>query len=527
MRALIAAFLSVITTIFFGLTAAGSLNERSFGLTTIPASTACELVVTGAAGTTSLRAGDTIDAGRLTVHERLRLMVPRSTDAMMLPARRASTAGRMTMVMAVPSAAPPGDAAYLRLGALLLLMLLGLYVLWRGRDTASLGLGTFFALIPAFFLSHAYAGLPDRAIIAVLFSAAILNVFGYVGLFLMVDALAGYALAPGGRQAARAGAYGASTVAAVILCSSTYGRVFTGCPPLANVQVVVACYAIVIGLCFAVLWRGMTAPERSAERGRLRWVFWATVIGFSGPLASFAFISAGHAMPFHGLVICSFVAVPLGYTYAVLRHRVIDVGFVLNRALSLTILTTALVVFFIVVEALLERLAIGHAESTLVQVGFSLGLGMIFNRAHAWLEDRLERLLFHRRYALEASLRALGERADSYADEDALMTDVVVSLNAALGLAGCAMYRASAGCGILAAAAGGEFPSELHGEGSLPIGLGSKRYGDIVWREDPAHEAFASEELALLRDLSRHIAAAIAALRAEKYEQLVNELPRR
>ncbi len=529
MRKFFAVALSVVATLFFALTTAGSLSRQSFGLTTVPASSACELVITGvsAAGSAmGLRTGDTIDAGRLTAHERIRLMVPRSMDAMMLPARRAGSSGSMAMVMAVPSVGPPDDAAFVRLGILLLLMLLGLYVLWRGRDTASFGLGTFFALIPAFFLSHAYASLPDPAIVAVLFLAAILNVLGYFGLFVMVDALAGHTLAPAGRRTARAGAYGALTVAAVTLFSSIYGRVFTGCPPLVNVQVVVACYAIVIVLCFALLWRGVTDPERSAERGRLRWVFWATVVGFSGPLVSFAFISAGRPVPLQGVINLSFLAVPLGYTYAVLRHRVIDVGFVLNRALSLTILTTALIGFFIVVESLLAHLAVGHTESMLVQIGFSLGLGMLFNKAHAWLEDRLERVLFRRRYALEESLRTLGERAESFDDEDALMAHVVTTLHAALGLAGCAIYRESAGRPVLAAAAGsGEFPQELLGGDALPIKLGGKRYGDIVWREDPAKEAFASEELALLRDLSRQLAAAIAVLRAAKYERLTAPTP--
>jgi hypothetical protein len=174
----------------------------------------------------------------------------------------------------------------------------------------------------------------------------------------------------------------------------------------------------------------------------------------------------------------------------------------------------------------LERLAVGHAESTLVQIGFSLGLGMLFNKAQSWLEDRLERVLFRRRYALEEALRGLGERAETFDDEDALMEDVAASLHTALGLAGCAIYRESGGRAILAASAGdGAFPEELRGKGSLPIGIGNKEYGAIVWREDPAGEAFASEELALLRDLSRRLAAAIAMLRAAKYERFVAGTP--
>ncbi len=529
LRVSVAVALSVIATIFFAVTAAGSLSEQTFGLTTVPASNACALLVTGVSAeglATGLQAGDTIDARRLTAHERLRLMVPRHTDHMMLPARRMSAGGSMSMVPAVPSKHTSNDAAYLRLGSLLLFMLLGLYVLWRGQDAASLGLGIFFAMMPAFFLSHAYAGLPDQAIIAILFLATVLNVLGYFGLYFMVDALAGHGLAPRLRRGAQFGAIGALAIAGVILFSSTYGRIFTGCPPLANVQIVLACYATVIALCFLLLWQGITGSERSATRGRLRWVFWATVVGFSGPLVSFVLISIGKPLPLGGIMNLSFLAIPLGYTYAVLRHRVIDVGFVLNRTLSLTILTTAIVVFFGIAESVLEHLTVSHAESTVLQIGFSLGLGMLFNRAHSWLEKRLERLLFRRLYVLEESLRDLGERVESISDEGVLLTDVAASVQAALALEGCAIYRGAGGRFVLAASAGSSVPpAEVPGAAfTFPIGVGGKSYGGMVLTEDPGAEAIAPEELELLRSLALRVSAAVAALRAEKYEQLLKAI---
>ena len=526
MRRAIALTVSIVATIFFGLTAAGSLSEQTFGLTTVPAATSCALVVTGVSrggSSTGLAAGDTIDASRLTAHERLRLMVPRSTDHMMLAAHPKSAAGAMAMVMATPAAPPSMDAAYGRIGVLLVLMSLGLYVLWRGRDAASLGLGIFFALMPAFFLSHAYAGLPDAAIVAVLFLAAFLNVFGYFGLYLMVDALASPALPTGVRRASQAGAIGALTLAAFTLFSSIYGRVFTGCPPLLNVQIVLACYATVIALCFILLWRGISDPQRRIERGRLRWVFWSTVAGFTGPLIGFAFIALGLPAPLMGLLNLTFLAIPLGYSYAVLRHRVIDVGFVVNRALSLTILTTAIVALFGIVESVLEHLTVGHAESMLVQIVVSLGLGMAFGKAHAWLEARLERVLFRRRYELEEALRELGERASSETDEDALLRDVAETLARTLALAGSGVYRFVDGRYLLAASAGAEAAATEVSAAllSLELGVGGKNYGGIVLVEDPSVEAFATEELSLLRLLAIQLSAAIAALRAEKYEQLL------
>ncbi len=519
MRSTLALVLSAVAVVFFALTAAGSLGEQSFGFTTVPAPNACMLVVTGASSQASLHTGDTIDATKLTAHERLRLMVPRGSDHMMLPAHMGG-GGAMAMVMVAPTVPAANDAAYTRLAILLLLMLLGLYVLWRGRDAASLGLGVFFAMIPAFFLSHAYAGLPDWAVIAILFLATVLNLCGYLGLFIMVDALAGAALTPRARRAVQITAVGALTVAGVILFGNTYGRVFTGCPPLVSVQIVLACYAVVIGLCFLLLWRGIAASQRGADRGRLRWVFWATVIGFAGPLAGFAFVSLGKTLPFGGALNLSFIAIPLGYTYAVLRHRVIDVGFVLNRALSLTILTTAVVVLFIVAESLIERIAVGHAESMLLQLAFSVGLGMMFNRAHGWLEPKLERLLFKRQYLLEEALRQLGERADSYDDEEALLHDAVSTLMSALELIGCAAYREFDGKFWLAVSSGSvQFPGEADpADFALTLRMRGKAVGGLVFVEDPQTDALAAEEAGMLRHLAVQLSAAMAALRAEHYE---------
>jgi hypothetical protein len=510
MRKTVAILVSVTATVFFALTAAGSLSEQSFGLTTVPASNACALLVTdvSARGRASgFVTGASIDATRLTTHERLRLMVPRHGDAMMLPTRF-TPGGGVTMMTAMPTERHSSDTGYLRLGVLFLLMLLGIYVLWRGRDEASLGLGIFFAMMPAFFLSHAYAGLPDQAIVAVLFAATILNLAGYFGLYFMVDALAGHVLSPRARITARIGAVGALGAACAVLISTTCGRVFTGCPPLVNVQVVIACYGAVIALCFGILGLGINRTDR-ADRGRLRWIFWATVAGYSGPLLSFAAIAAGQPPPLRGALNLTFLAIPLGYTYAVLRHRVIDVGFVLNRALSLTVLTSAVVALFVLAESIIGHLAIDHLESMLIQLGFSVGLGMAFNTLHARLERWFERTLFRRRYEMEESLRALGDRVDHFSDESELLQEVPYALQAELGLAGCSIE-----------------PTADHAGGGvnrivLPLRVQSRSYGSIVLTEDPRAESFASEELELLRAVAARVAAAISAIRAEKYEQLL------
>jgi hypothetical protein len=221
-------------------------------------------------------------------------------------------------------------------------------------------------------------------------------------------------------------------------------------------------------------------------------------------------------VPLNGLANVTFLAIPLGYTYAVLRHRVIDVGFVLNRALSLTILTTAIVALFIIAESLIEHLTADHTESMFLQLGFTLGLGMTLNRVHAKLEVWLERLFFRRRYALETSLRALADNIDTCLDEGQIVREVVNVLNVDLALVDC---RVIFGDGALETAMSlCERPTIV-----LPLGVLRREYGTIVLTEDEKTEALAPEELALLRDLALRVAAAIAAPRSERYEQLLKE----
>lgn len=537
MRSTVAVTLSVIATVLFALIASGSLNEQTFGLTTVAASEACALVVTDVSAQglmTGLHVGDMIDTQRITMHERLRFMVPRSTDHMMLPAHRMHASGiARTIVMAIPER-HSSDAAYLRLAILFVLMLIGIYVLWRGRDAASLGLGIFFTMMPYIFLSHPYPGLPDNVIIGVLFLATALNVLGYFGLYLMIDALAAPALAGPFKVLARYTVVVALAVASGILFASTYGQVFTGCPPLVNVQIVLACYALVVAVCFVLLWFGITQSGR-AQRSRLRWVFWATVVGYSGPLVTYAFISARHAPPFDGIYNVSFAAIPLGYSYAVLRHRVVDVGFVLNRALSLTILTSGIVAAFVVAESLIEDLAVDRTASLLIQLGFSLGLGMIFNTAQSRLEGWLERLLFRRRYHIEASLKQLSDSVGGFSNEGDLMREVIAVLLRRLALRGCAIYRElDKRYTVVELGGSAAFPDEMSQEELraerftddatfiiLPLRVHGRTYGGIVLSEDPEAESLASDERKQLHVRAVHLAAAVAVLRAGQYEKFV------
>ncbi len=105
-------------------------------------------------------------------------------------------------------------------------------------------------------------------------------------------------------------------------------------PALTWIQPLAAALSFVY---FAAIAVAFTIAHRTAAGGdkqRVAWIWSSVAVGFSGPLITLVIVLA-HVplvdwMQYLGLTL---LAIPIGLGYAILRHRVVDVGFVLNRAL--------------------------------------------------------------------------------------------------------------------------------------------------------------------------------------------------
>jgi hypothetical protein len=540
-RPSIAAVVTAVAVALFAVTAAGSLTERGFGLTTAPADS-CALVVMSSTGAQAgLRPGDTIDTRHLGMHERLHLMVTGSADRMQVPAM---VAGRPRMVSIAPlPATPPAPAAYLRIAALAALLAIGLWALWRGRDAASLGLGVFFAAVPSLFLHHAYPGLPDVAILAVLFVSALVGALGYLGLYGMIETLAADSPARRYFALARAIVMAALGVVALSSIASISTQVFAGCAPIEQLRVVVACYALVLAVGFAVLWIGMHGASPTHRR-RLRWIFWSTLIGYAGPLVTYAYVAAQRPIPFDGVYNVAFLAIPIGYSYAVLRHRVIDVGFVLNRALAYTLLTSVVVGAFTLTETIAADAALGNTESTLLKLAVPLAIGLSFNVLHQRLERAIDALFFRRRREAETALMAFAHEAEHFETRHALAARTVEEIVRWGGVLGASLYGRDGEAFIRTAAAGspGDRAALDRDDPALVALRTTRRHVDldagyafgmfssgqldgvliVLARE--SGEAFTPDELALFDTVAKHVAAGLAGLRLAEYARFVAAL---
>lgn len=290
-----------------------------------------------------------------------------------------------------------------------------------------------------------------------------------------------------------------------------------------------------------------------ADRRRLRWIFWSTLVGYSGPLVTYALVAAQRPVPFDGIYNVCFLAIPLGYSYAVLRHRVVDVGFVLNRALAYTLITTIVVAAFIMTESFAEDAALGNTESLLLKIAVPLAFGLSLNALHKRVEAGIDAIFFRKRRQAQDALEAFAHEADHFVNRHALTQRTVEELVRWAGVRGAALYQRSDEALRRRAAAGddADFPAAIDPDDPVTVALraggkhvdleqrrgalGDDGYafpfivhgrleGALVVRPRDGGEAFTGEEIALLDHIAKRVAAGLAGLRLAEYTRFVESL---
>ncbi len=182
-------------------------------------------------------------------------------------------------------------------------------------------------------------------------------------------------------------------------------------PAIVNLRVIahVAAFAIPVGMLMS---RYRRVP--AADRARIRWV----MVSVAGIAASYLVNSDFGISHLSGIVsdilwdvftAASF----MGFTYAVLRHRLVAVHVVLNRALVYAIAITILVGVFGLLESWLEHAALGDKASALLELGVPLALGILFDQMHKRIEHWVEYLFSASNSTRRPRYRNLHVSADS------------------------------------------------------------------------------------------------------------------
>jgi hypothetical protein len=210
-----------------------------------------------------------------------------------------------------------------------------------------------------------------------------------------------------------------------------------------------------------------------ADRRRLALLLGFFVVGESGPIAYLILVAAkgpaydGIARPLLATLIVS----ALGFVYLILRERLFDVSFVLNRTAVYAAITTLLAPILLVAEWLAQRILTGgdRAENALVQVGIALLLFVVARQLYDRIDHAVDRLLFRERHENEHALLSFVRRVALLDNMQAISEQTVHTVCAHTEAVYGALYRRDQN---------GDFtPTSHEGDFDFPA---------IVGRNDPA-----------------------------------------
>jgi hypothetical protein len=172
-----------------------------------------------------------------------------------------------------------------------------------------------------------------------------------------------------------------------------------------------------------------TAQEaRGIERQRYLWAFVPLVIAFFIYATEFPALVVG--LPYALIWIrignwLTFLA-PLGLTYSLLSKRLLDIGFVLNRAVVFSVVSFVVLGVFVVVEWLLGDWMknASHSTNLIVAAGVALVLGISIRTVHSRIERFVDSVFFRKRRDDEQSILKMAREAPYITDTDLLVARV-------------------------------------------------------------------------------------------------------
>jgi hypothetical protein len=159
-----------------------------------------------------------------------------------------------------------------------------------------------------------------------------------------------------------------------------------------------------------------------AERPRLQWVMVSLVVGLAGLLPTILLEQAGVDAWWVLIFPLTLLAIPLGTGYAILRHRLLDIGFVISRALVFATLSSIVVLSFTGLEWILTKTVVhfGHIQSIVLDAALALTLGFSMQRLHSRVDHTVDNLFFRERYRAQQALDRFARECTYIGDADVL-----------------------------------------------------------------------------------------------------------
>jgi type III secretory pathway component EscS len=167
------------------------------------------------------------------------------------------------------------------------------------------------------------------------------------------------------------------------------------------------------------------------------------------------------------------IVAPVGLTYSVLSRRLLDIGFVLNRAAAFSALSVMLVATFMAIEWALGGWVVkaGNVRSTAVGIAVALGLGFSMRFLHGQVHHVIDRLLFSKRHAGEHALLRFAREVTFITDRDTLVRRTAEEVTEHARASGVAILTRTPHGTFAPAYALGAAPAEVDGSDPAIVAL--------------------------------------------------------
>jgi len=409
MRAILVAILAILGIALVAVQAlsVAQVGEAPpFGIHRIDANQRVVTWVSREAAREGLRAGDRFDWNRAAPErraDRYRQIPP--GDVLELPVIRGDTVVPVRLVMR-PRGVRDRTASYA--DALLKLFGFGIALLLvaRGRGRFGFFAGLFLfgvAALEGFGVSYAVLGWPI-SIVAQAMVGVLTTVPNYFGIEAMI-ALCAPALKRWEVPFFRAVVLAASVPIVVYWGMVAAAALGNGPAPGLGVYFNVGHLVIILGILAGYTIALVRARLR--ERDLLAWVFWTSLIGWSGPICNIVLGLLDRPAPAYGALNLTLFVMAGGYAYVSLRFRVVNLSFIANRAVVYGAVLAIVVAVFTIAETAITRLALSKVDSMAIDLALALAVAFSLKPAERRVDRVVERLLFARKHAIEEGLRQL------------------------------------------------------------------------------------------------------------------------
>jgi hypothetical protein len=200
-----------------------------------------------------------------------------------------------------------------------------------------------------------------------------------------------------------------------------------------------------------------------AERQRVSWVAASLGTGVAGFAIAVVCAVLNVREPLRDYPLLLTLAIPIGCAYAILRYRLLDIAFVLNRATVFGITSLLVIAALALVDWGLQTLLGSWLLHTglYVQLALALGIGIATRPLHDRVDAFVDDVFFRQRHETERTLQQFA-RDVSYIDDSKVVLDrTVETISRAAQLRCAVLLMTGDGLATVAASADAEGPALL------------------------------------------------------------------